>query len=457
MKIRDRLTLLFTTIVGAILLTFALAIYYTYAENREDEFYKQLRQQAVTKANLLFTAEVEPEVLQTIYRNTRNSLYQEEVAIYDTAFQLLYHDAVDLDFVKETADMIEEIRLKGEIQFSQDKVQVVGFLFPFQGNDYVITAASYDEYGYTKLQNLGLSLIFALLSGIVITFLAARFFARQALRPVVTLVERAGTISASNIDLRLPEGKGKDEIAELAATFNKMLDRLENSFTAQHQFVSNVAHELRTPLAAMMAELELARSKRRNPEAYEAAIDHTLHDARKLSRLTTGMLDLAKASYDQSAIQFRDIRLDELLLDARQQVLKANPDYRIDIAFAQEIEDSASITTKGNEYLLRTAFSNLMENGCKFSSDHHAVITIRFDENFSYITVSDQGIGIAPEEQANIFRPFYRGGNKGFAEGNGIGLSLTHKIVGLHGGRISLASTPGKGTSFTVQFRSIAA
>lgn len=450
MKIRDRLTLLFTAIMGAILLAFALAIYFTYAENREDEFYRQLRQQAITKASLLFTAKVEPEVLQTIYRNTRNSMYQEEVAIYDTSFQLLYHDAVDLDFVKETADMIEEIRQKGEIQFTQDEVQVVGFLFPFQGNDYVITAASYDEYGYTQLWNLRISLTIALLLGIVIVFLTGRFFSRQALNPVAMLANQAGRITASNIDLRLPEGKGKDEIAELAHTFNQMLDRLESSFAAQRQFVSNVAHELRTPLAAIMGELELARSQQRTAEAYEEAIDHALLDAQKLSRLSTGMLDLAKASYDQSAIRFREVRLDELLLDARQQVLKAHPGYRIDMTFDQEIEDSASITVEGNEYLLRTAFSNLMENGCKFSPEKRAFVSINFDEGYTYIQVKDQGIGIAQEEQQQIFTPFYRGNNRTFAEGNGIGLSLTHKIVTLHKGTIALESIPGMGTTFTV-------
>ncbi len=450
MKIRDRLTLLFTVIMGAILFAFALAIYFTYAENREDEFYRQLRQQAITKANLLFTAEVAPETLQTIYRNTRSSHHQEEVAIYDTDFQLRYHDAVDLDFVKETADMIAEIREKGEIQFTQDGVQVVGFVLPFAGQDYVITAAAYDAYGYTKLRNLQVSLTLALLFGMAIVFLTGRFFSRQALKPVATLADKAAKIGASNIDQRLPTGNGKDELAELALTFNQMLERLERSFTAQRQFVSHVAHELRTPLAAMRAELELARSQKRSPERYEQAIDLALQDADKLARLATGMLDLAKASYDQSAIHFAQVRLDEVLLDARQQVLKANPGYRIQITFEQETDDSQCLSVQGNEYLLRTAFANLMENACKFSPAHEAFVSIDFDATKTILQVKDEGIGIPEVEQQQISEPFYRGSNRSFADGNGIGLSLTQRIVKRHGGEISMVSAPGIGTTFRV-------
>ncbi|QCR22086.1 ATP-binding protein [Pontibacter sp. SGAir0037] len=453
MKIRHRLTLLFTAIMGAILLAFAFAIYFSYASNREEEFYRQLRQQAITKANLLFDAQVDPEILQTIYRNTRNSHYQEEVAIYDTGFNLLYHDAVDLDFVKETADMMAEIRQKQEIQFKQEGLQVVGFLFSYQGKNYIITAAAYDENGYTKLWNLRLSLVVALVVGIIIIFLTGRFFSRQALQPVAAMVDKAGRITATNIDLRLPEGNGKDEISELAITFNQMLDRLEGSLESQRHFVSNVSHELRTPLAAIIAELELARSQKRTSEAYESAIDNALSDARKLTRLSTGMLDLAKASYDQAAIKFKEVRLDELLLDARLQVLRANPDYHIHIAFDTAFEDDNDIAILGNEYLLRTAFSNLMENGCKFSPARQSDITIGFDAVQTHICFKDQGIGIPQEEQQQVFEAFYRGSNRSYAEGNGIGLSLTHKIVKLHKGEISLVSEPGLGTTFTLSFR----
>lgn len=117
MKIRTRLTILFTVITATILLAFASVIYFSAKKNREKEFYSILKKEAITKANLFFNAKVDAKTLQDIYRNNREILNEVEVAIYDTGFNLLYHDAVDIDYVKETPEMINEIFQKGEIQF----------------------------------------------------------------------------------------------------------------------------------------------------------------------------------------------------------------------------------------------------------------------------------------------------------------------------------------------------
>lgn len=119
MKIRTRLTLLFTLLTATILLAFAFVIYYSAKESREKEFYSVLRKEAITKANLYFEAKVDAATLQDIYINNRKVLNEVEVAIYDPEFNLLYHDAADIDLVKETPKMVNEIYKKGEKQFFQ--------------------------------------------------------------------------------------------------------------------------------------------------------------------------------------------------------------------------------------------------------------------------------------------------------------------------------------------------
>lgn len=119
--------------------------------------------------------------------------------------------------------------------------------------------------------------------------------------------------------------------------------------------------------------------------------------------------------------------------------------------FEKENENDTSVSVDGNEYLLKTAFINLMENGCKFSSANEVMVTISFDERNVIINFTDNGVGISDEDLANIFTPFYRGKNKMFAGGNGIGLPLTQKIIALHKGKISVASQKNKGTTFTIQ------
>ena len=451
MKIRRKLTLLFTALFAGLLLIFALVIYFSNAKDREEQYYKRLQQLAITKTNLLLGAKVQPTVLQLIYKNSLNSLPQEEVAIYDTGFHLLYHDAVYIDKVKETRGMIDSIVRLKQIHIQVRDLQAIGFLYRYGDKDYVVTSAARDIDGLAKLQGLRIALLVGFCIAILLTLVAGSLFSRQALQPVSRMVDKVEEITASHLDLRIGEGNGKDEIAELAVTFNRMLDRLENSFDAQRQFVSNISHELRTPLAAIIAELEIASNKDRTHSEYREMIQLILQDSRRLVRLSNGLLDLARASYDQAEIVFKELRLDELLLDARQGVLKSNPGYRVNIIFEREIEEDDFISVNGNEYLLKVAFTNLVENGCKFSDDQQCTIAISFNEKNTILRFSDTGIGIAPEDIVNIFTPFYRGGNKKYAEGHGIGLSLTDKIIRLHHGSLSVASRVNEGTTFAVE------
>lgn len=450
MKIRNKLTLLFTLITATILYLFAFIIYYTASQDREKEFYNSLKKEAITKANLFFNANVDAKTLQDIYHNNRKVLNEVEVAIYDSNFVLLYHDAVDIDFVKETKQMIDDIYSQGEIKFLQQDWQVIGLRYEFQNKSYIITAAAYDQYGYSKLNSLLQNSIIVFIISILFIYIAGKFFSKKAFEPVSEMTDKVKNITATNLDLRLNTNGSKDELAELANTFNEMLNRLENSFDAQKQFVSNISHELRTPLSAIITELELSANKQRSIEEYKLVIENSLSDARKLAKLSNSLLDFAKASYDTSEIAFKEIRLDEILLDAQQQVTKQNPDYNISIHFENENLDEA-VSIKGNEYLLKTAFVNLMENACKFSPDKHCDVFIFFQPDKAVLRFADKGIGISETDLPHIFIPFYRGENKQYADGNGIGLSLMHKIISLHNGTVSVTSQPQQGTTFRIK------
>lgn len=308
-----------------------------------------------------------------------------------------------------------------------------------------------DLSAYVRLRKFRFELASYFLIACFFIYIAGYLIASKALQPVSDLVDEVEEITATNLDLRINEGNGQDEIAELAITFNAMLDRLEKSFDAQKEFVSNISHELRTPLTAMMTELQVSLEKERSNESYKISIHHAINDAQKLVRLFNSLLDLAKASYDHTEISFKELRLDEIILDARNEVLHNHPDFKINIVFEQEIEDDDFISVLGNEYLLKTAFMNLIENGCKFSEEHESSAAITYLKDKTILRFQDNGIGMLEEELASIFMPFYRGGDKKFAEGNGIGLSLTRKILDLHKGTISVNSQLGKGTSFTVE------
>jgi two-component system sensor histidine kinase ArlS len=448
MKIKTKLTLLFTLITGTIVFAFAGIIYLSAKESKDKEFYSLLKKEAVTKSNLFFNAKVDTKTLQDIYRSNRQILNEVEVAIYDSNFNLLYHDAVDIDLIKETRKMLEEIYQKEHMQFYQDDWQAVGLRYEFDGEYYIITATAYDQYGNNKLNSLLKNSILVFIISILFIYVAGLVFSKKAFDPVKEMIKKVNTISATNLHLRLTPKGNKDELSQLA---NEMLIRLENSFNAQKHFVSNISHELRTPLAAIITELELSTNKDQPIDSYKTAIKNVLSDAKKLARLSNSLLDLAKASYDTSEISFKPIRIDEILLDARHQVQQANPNYKIDIHFEKVFESDNQICINGNEYLLKVAFANLFDNGCKFSEKHQSVVSTIFDNKKIILKFSDKGIGITEIDLKNIFTPFYRGENQKYGDGNGIGLSLTQKIIHLHKGTISIVSQKDEGTTFTVE------
>ena len=452
MKIKAVLSLWFTLLVASILLVFSGVIYWSSSKNREVEFYEELEKEAITKANLFLEAEVRPEILHKIYANNSEIINEVEVAIYDYDFKLLYHDAEEIDRVKETKELIGNIIDQQRIHFIQDDWQVIGMTYSLNGKEYVITATAYDEYGYTKLQNLFFTIVVLIFCSLVVIYSVGRFFADRLLLPIKAMNEEVNKITATNLDLRLSEKYNKDELGALSQTFNQMLDRLEGSFDAQKMFVSNISHELRTPLAAIIAELELALEKEYTTAYYLQTIENVLNDSKRLVRLSDSLLDFAKASYDPTEIVFKSLRVDEVILDACQKLQKKNKAYKFNFVIDESIQDDQMLAIHANPYLLEVALSNVLENACKYSDDQQCTIVISQEKERLVLTFSDNGIGVSEVDMKYIFQPFYRGENNGGQDGNGIGLPLTHKIITLHRGEIAVQSTLNVGTVFTIKF-----
>lgn len=438
MSIRSQLTLLFSFITGMLLLAFAATVYFSAKKDREEEFYTALEKEAITKLNLFSDAKIDTKTLQDIYKNNSALLNEVEVAIYDNQHNLLYHDAVDVDIVKETPELLESIKTLGKIQFYQDKWQVIGLSLTVNQKNYIVTAAAFDLYGYNKINNIFNTVALSLILSIALSFFAGRYFTKKALKPVANMTQKVQKISATNLHLRLDEAS-KDELGALANTFNEMLHRLEQSFLSQKDFVSNISHELRTPLAMIIAELELTKNTENIVELKET-LQSTLDDAKKIVKLANSLLDLAKASYDTSQITFKPLRIDELILDAFETIQKNNPTYKITIAFQTTANADTPLMVAANEYLMKIALQNIIENGCKFSNNQTTQITIENNDAWLTLHFENTGNSIEPHEQEHLFKPFFRAEKTKHLEGNGIGLYLTQKIIFLHQGDLSLKS-----------------
>ncbi|MDO9634884.1 MAG: sensor histidine kinase, partial [Paludibacter sp.] len=153
-----------------------------------------------------------------------------------------------------------------------------------------------------------------------------------------------------------------------------------------------------------------------------------------------------------SRFNLKALRIDELIIETCNTVIAANPQNIVQIDFEQLPDNEESLTLQGNEQLLSIAFKNLIDNACKFSENKSVDVKLRAGKNGISILFKDDGIGIPPEDLDSIFNPFYRGKNTHYIAGYGIGLALTQKIIELHNGTITVESTLGKGSVFTVSF-----
>ena len=454
MKVRSKISLHYAGVTAFLMIVFAVVIYIISSHDRERESYDDLRKEGASKTSLVLDGKVLPEVMHSIYKSNIEFIDEVEVAIYTKNDSLIYHDAKDIDIVKETPELLAKVKEgKSDVSFFVGKYQATAFLFHYKGDDYVVTAAAYDGYGYVKLRNLALSLLMLGLISIIASFILGYYLAKRALTPVAEISDKMKDITAKNLNLRLLNYNKKDEFGELADSFNKVLDIIESSFESQKMFVSNVSHELRTPLTILIGELDLTLLKDRTIDEYKELLSSSRQDAQRLVELLNDLLDLAKASYDESKISITDVRIDEVLLDARESILQSNANYTINLQFDELMNRTEQITVKGNEYLLKIAFANLMENNCKFSENNTSSVHILYLENKIVLSFLDTGIGIPKSEIKNIFNPFFRGKNKHYHDGNGIGLALVQKVATLHKATIDVHSMVGEGTTFILTFK----
>ncbi|UOQ70043.1 sensor histidine kinase [Hymenobacter cellulosilyticus] len=267
------------------------------------------------------------------------------------------------------------------------------------------------------------------------------------------IVQEVDTITASDLHRRLSQADGQDEVSHLAQRFNSLLDRLETAFAGQRTFVRDASHELRTPLTVLTGELEVALLQERSPTEYRRVLQSTLDAARMLTALTNGLLQIARASDDPSQVPMAPVRLDELLLQAHEEVLRRQPTCRIDLEFGEPTMPGSAFEVLGNEPLLLSAVLNVLENACKFSKDSQepimAIITCLGRE--VQLQVRDRGVGMTEADRQQVFVPFFRAEAIRTVPGHGIGLPLTAKIMALHSGSIRVDSELGTGTQVTLR------
>jgi two-component system, OmpR family, sensor kinase len=313
--------------------------------------------------------------------------------------------------------------------------------------DLVVQIGASNSEMQKHLGQLFLQMIIGIPSCLIFISLAVFLIIRRSLKPIRRMIRSSAAISAGNLTERIRVPAARDEIRLLAETLNSMLDRISAAFDGQRQFIADASHEIRTPLTVVRSELEFAlRSSL--PESAEESIRISLGEAEHLTRLAGNLLTLARADTAQLALSREHVRLDELVVECVQSVRTIADEKKI--AIAVEIGDAIEISA--DKERMKSVIINLLDNAVKYSRPGDPVnVSLRKDGLNALLTVKDAGRGIDAADVPHVFDRFYRSASaRSQGEGCGLGLAIARTITELHGGTITVQSTLGHGSVFTV-------
>ena len=485
MTIRLRLTLWYTALLGATLILFSFIFYTALAANLWMQTQQDAARQATEVANTL-TQQLQGDIL--IIRNNPTRIQFPDLEFFSSSVGVQIIDLNGMILkrssnlgpmaVQNYSDALDEIRNGHNHRFyttNEMGTPLLVYSVPVAANSTILGAVQVIKpVGGVQdtLSQVSRYLILGTALSLILAAIVGAFLARRALIPIDAITNTANAISRTkDLSRRLNIAADSSEVGRLAATFNEMLDRIQQLFKTQQRLIADVSHELRTPLTTVQGNVELLRRATGPPGAgviranltspmVQESLNEVESETARMSAMISDLLLLAQA--DSGALQFQmaPVELDTLLLDVFRQTRRIAERTKgpgaLDIRLGSE--DQALVL--GDAERLRQLLLNLADNAVKYTPAG-GVITLSLEnaQGWVKVCVADTGIGISQENQKHIFDRFYRTDKARSREmgGSGLGLSIVLSIAQAHNGRVTVDSEPQRGSAFTLWLPSLPA
>lgn len=273
--------------------------------------------------------------------------------------------------------------------------------------------------------------------------------ASRIIRPIRSITEATKKVAAGDFTVKV-NTKRKDEIGNLADNFNVMVDELNSIDHLRKDFISNVSHELKTPIASIQGFTKLLADDNISKEEKDEYINIILEETARLSNLSSNMIKLSKFENQEIVTNQKEYKLDEQLRKAIIMLEEKINQKNIEVTLNAE-----PITIIQDEDLIMEIWINLLNNAVKFTKENGKIeIEVKEKDDFIIVEIKDNGIGISKEKQERIFEKFYQAEKSHSSDGSGLGLAIVKRIIDLVDGKIDIESEEGKGTTFKVFLKS---
>jgi len=484
-SVRFKISVLYTGVLGIILIAYGAMLYFNLQHVIYRELDKKLRLKAIevediinSYANLLDpNQELSTQSLKRTFHLEnfeKDELFQwpsikkldqdwkykiQMLGIKDDYIVIYYPSGEVLETSRNVDDVMLSV-LKKNFKAVPSKVTITNYVakdvylriitrpfYRWGRVKYVIQLATPLESYLFVLRSKMLVIVITVPLFLLFTSFLGQFFVINIFKPIAKITNTAKTISHEDMSQRVALSHADEEIRSLVEAFNDMISRLEKSFKYIEEFSSNVAHKLKTPLAIIRGELEVALRKDRAPEEYRQAIQIGLEEVQRMLKTINDLLLLAKLDYRTEIFKFEDFDLVDFLTEIYEQTKIIAGEKNISVRMVSVREELLINATKLH---LRRLFFNLLDNAIKFTprGGHIDVVLTREDKT-AVVAITDSGVGIAEEDLPKIFDRFFHVDRTQSAPSvNGLGLSIVQSILKIHNGSIEVKSELGKGATF---------
>lgn len=428
--------------------------FFLFRSHMKDLYFDNLEDHAMTTALFYFEKDEIKDFNSARYKQIElqyKRINNESIRVYDAKTNKLYVSDT-IDFVLSDTDLKNIAKEKLQT-FTRNGRQFVALFYKDNQGDFIIVVSGIDRTGNRQLEMLGLMFILFYLVGIPLNYLLGTFLAKQTFRPFTDVIKKVNTITTENLHSRLdiPQTSDKDEIKELATTFNYLLERLESGIMIQNNFLKNASHELKTPLTIIIGDIDVSLQQPRTNEQYEEILKSLRKDTLHLKATLEGLLVLSGLELSEPQ-QMENIRIDEILWNVLEKKAIEYPESKVAVDLDAIADQEDLLSVYANKHMLFIALYNILDNAIKFSNPKPVNIFALSNQGKLIIKIADQGPGISEADQQSIFDLFFRSDNTRHIQGQGLGLFITMQILKLHDITLLVDSELGKGTSFSLVF-----
>lgn len=454
MKIRNKILVYFSStviVLSAISLTLIYILFYEY---REEEFQQQQNEKIKYTVGLVTEfKEMSEELAQLLDAQDIHDFYDEKLLIFDGQKQLVFSSLDYLPIIK-TNEILNALSPSNQwIETKEGDYDLVGIYVEHKGKTYYGVSKAYDFSGYSKLYFLRNVLIAIFAAIAVIVILLSLYLSNIISKPITRLAE-----NLNQYDLRSEKSEllktdiSSYELQHLTERFNELLNRTNEAFAFQKNAINHISHELKTPVAILVSELEKTKHYT-DVDQREVVMDKLIKQAKSLGEIINVFLEISKMESGQR-ISKENLRVDEILFDVIAELKVVYPNFDFELNYFPSKFDENRLVISGNRMLIKQAFQNLLLNCISYGSEQRAEIKIDCSlETQVAISIANRGETVSKEEEHLLFDHSFRGANSQGKIGFGLGLVLAKKIMDVHKADIFYRSSNTDLNVFEVVFR----